>query len=147
MSKYIFLFVFIFVQPVFSTNPISYSEKSNHTFIFVLNIDECVPCLVNAYNTAKTLIINKVPKQNIIFVIEQKRKILEEKYVEKLKNILDYDKITLLWNSDLFNNLKEGNRALGKNSSLLIYDDNKKKFVFNMLTKFVSTDKISAYLN
>ncbi len=148
MTKYFILFVFLLVQPVFSRAPhLEVPADMNKDFIFLLNINECIPCLNNAYDVAKLLISKKIPKQKIIFVIEERRKVLETNYINKLKNILDCDKITILWDSKLFDQFKEGANVFAKNSTLLIYNKDKNAYDLNILAKYVSPAKISPYLN
>ena len=150
MNKYLLLFCFLFFQPLYesygNTTKVL-STKDDYVYIFLLNIDECPPCLLNAYNVALSLIERKVPKQKIIFLIEDRRKILKSNYVENLNHIFDSNKITILWNDKLYSQLKIGNKAYEKGSTLLIFDNNKSVFIFNKSAKNISVEDIVSYVN
>lgn len=148
MIKYILITTLLITESLFSFNTFTKNtfERSNSKdFIFLVNTEDCVPCLVNTYNLASMMIDAKIPKEKIIFVLKNKRKIICENYKKDLKKIFDCDKITFLWNTELFEKIKRSINKQDGATTLLIYDNNKSKFIFNMFTKYVTPDKVIPY--
>ncbi len=149
MIKYYLLFISVFGSS-FSTKTYSSSlspQRSEKLFIFFINPEDCVSCLVNTYNLAIFVTKGNIPKKNIILVLRKKRKIVCENFEKDLKKILDSDKLTVLWNTELADQLKQSISKQGESSYLFIYDKALNKYVFKDYTKVISPDKISPYMN
>ena len=68
-------------------------DSCNNVFIFTLNLEDCIPCLNNSYVIADFLIKNHVPKEKILFVMNERRKMLEKNYEEEVSHIFESKKI------------------------------------------------------
>jgi len=122
-------------------------QRSEKLFIFFINPEDCVSCLVNTYNLASLVTKGNIPKQNIILVLRKKRKIVCENFEKDLKKILDIDKLTVVWNTELVDQLKQSISKQGESSYLYIYDKKVNKYVFKDYTKLITPDKIFPYMN
>ncbi len=120
---------------------------SNYVFIFTMNLEDCIPCLNNAYLIADFIIKHQVPKERILFVIKERKKKVEKNYENEISHILESSKMSFIWNDKLYSALQVGKDKSGKVSELVIFDTNSNTFVYKMNSQRLTSEKIFPFLN
>ena len=150
MKNKFFLIILCVSAPLLSNSSYTPSagtaQSGNNVFIFTLNLGECVPCLNNAYTITDFIIGRQVPKQKIIFVIKETRKVVEKNYEESLKQIFDSNKISIVWNDKLYSQLQIDKLKRETVSKLNVFDLSTNSFVFTNPTQTLTAAMLTSFV-
>ena len=143
MIKNLFFCMFLLLEPfLYSQTTIatkdSLPNNASKDFIFIINPEDCVSCLINTYNLVNLSSDNNVAKKNLILILRDKRKVVEENYEANFRKTMPLDKLTLVWNTELYEKIKKSANRVDETSCVLIFDKKSNKFVFNNITKNTS---------
>jgi hypothetical protein len=145
MTKKIWIFLLLFSTPLFG-NKIN-ETPSDKVFIMLFNPDDCTACLHNIYSILNFLEDQNIPKEKLILVMKNKRsKILQTNDEKTLKSEVNCDKLSLVWNSDLYDKLADANNVKDQISVLLIYERTTNKFIFHYFAKLLNPMQLHPYL-
>ncbi len=147
MNKVIIVVLLLILQPALSkSNKTEQADHSGNVFIFTIHFGECIPCLNNAYLLADYIIQSHIPKERILFILQEKRKGIKVDYEERLSHIFDSKKLCFIWNDKLYNDLQIGEDKTGLVSQILVFDTKTNTFIFKAASKSLSSSKLCPYL-
>ena len=140
MAKYFSIFIFIFfVSIVHSQTKESLRDTSccetSRDFIFIINPEDCVSCLLNTYNLVNYVSQNNIDRRNLILVLKDKREIIRKNYIANFSQVMPLNALTVIWNTELYEKFRKSAERVDDTSIILIFDKKANKYSFNKITK------------
>ena len=150
MKKIAFLLLLLIPFSPFSAtlNHADNVDAGNYTIFVVLNSSDCNNCLKHSYSIINKLLEQSNDPRHFIFLMTEKRK--ESMDIEKaeLKELINLQKVTLVWNDDLCSRIRKTAKLENELSSIAIYDDTNNKFIYSSaIKKVTSFDELKAHIS
>jgi len=149
MKKLSFLFLLL-VPLLLLSKALQLPENTtdkNSTIFVIFNSSDCNNCLKHGYSIINQLLEQSNDPKRIIFLMTEKRQAAKDNEKADLKELVNLQKVTLLWNDEISIRIRKAAKVENELSSIAIYDDKANKFVYSSAIKSVTSfDQLKAYI-
>ncbi len=136
--------IIVQAQPNLSSKDTLCCETSKD-YIFIINPEDCVSCLLNTYNLVNFVSQNNIDKLNLMLVLRDKREIVRKNYINNFSQVMPINMITVIWNTELYDKFRNSAGRVDDTSIILIFDKKSNKYSFNNITKNTTPADLSRF--